>query len=505
MVVTPSVFAETLPAGTNSKVSVEVSSIDLQDENLVVNMNLNTSGVKLDSKIKTVYQPMLINGLDTVYFQDFAVTGKKRWAHDYADGNASAITFRAWPGKKWLGTPLTPMPQASDNYAISGSDCNYDITYSIPYNVWMGNAQFVVCATTYYCTICCCGDDYTKKECFLLYETNFPPEEFVAEIVYAEPTNEMVKVRNIVSNAYVDFKVNQTTILPKYMDNPRELALIKASIDSIAADGDINITNITLHGMASPEGPFANNERLAKGRTDALRDYIIKQHKLPKDMVTSVYQPVINWQGLADWLQSPACQANKGNVPNAADILAIVNSNMADFDRNQKIKTTYPDQYNWLLKNVYPDLRVTVYQVNFEVRSYESVAEIVDVMNNNPEKLSVYELYEAAISQGEDSQLFETAILTAVNTYPDDPSANLNAGLLAMKKGDYAAAQKYLDKAGDSDQANFARAQLAAMKGENKKALDMFKKLEKCKDASVAKAAAEAAKNLEKIVKFYGK
>ena len=50
---------------------------------------------------------------------------------------------------------------------------------------------------------------------------------------------------------------------------------------------------------------------------------------------------------------------------------------------------------------------------------------------------------------------------TAVRMFPDDPVANLNAANAAMRHDDLDAAAGYLDKAGDSAEAFYARGALA--------------------------------------------
>lgn len=490
-------MAETMPCGPESTVNVDLTDMALEGDNLVVNLAINTNGVQMPSKLKTVYQPMMVLDGDTALFANFAVDGRKRWMHDLEDNTANPIVFKGW-SKENPGTLLTSAMQGNGYQLTDNGGNSYSLTLSVPYSEWMATATLIMDCRLYECSLCVKSYDIIAQQFFPLAQANFVPEVFVAEIEYSEPTNEIVKMRNMQEAAYLDFKVSQTNILPNYRNNAVELKRMKANIDSIRNDEDINVRSITIHGMASPEGSYALNEKLAKGRTDALRDYLIKQYKLPKDFVKSTYEPVINWAGLRQWLEN-------NEIENGKAILDIVNSDLPDFDRNQKIKTTYPSQYKWLLENVYPGLRVSEYFVDYDVREFTEVAEIVEVMGNNPEKLSVYEMFEAATSQGEDSALFAEAVGISVDTYPDDPTANLNAGLLAMKNGDYSAAGKYLDKAGDSDAAKLARAQLEATCGDKDKALKAFKALENCSDASVAKAAKAAAKNLENIIKSSGR
>ena len=63
---------------------------------------------------------------------------------------------------------------------------------------------------------------------------------------------------------------------------------------------------------------------------------------------------------------------------------------------------------------------------------------------------------------------------TAVGVYPDDPVANLNAANIAMQRGDYDLAQSRLLKTGHTPEAEFARGVLAARRGDYAAALRYF-------------------------------
>ena len=55
------------------------------------------------------------------------------------------------------------------------------------------------------------------------------------------------------------------------------------------------------------------------------------------------------------------------------------------------------------------------------------------------------------------SEDFVKVFETAVQMYPNDPVANLNAANVAMAEGNFRQADKHLDKAGDSPEATYAR------------------------------------------------
>ena len=70
--------------------------------------------------------------------------------------------------------------------------------------------------------------------------------------------------------------------------------------------------------------------------------------------------------------------------------------------------------------------------------------------------------------------------------FPNDEIANLNAANAAIRRDDFAAARKYLDKAGDTAEAVYARGALAV----REKDYDMARRyLGKAKEMGLEKAA----------------
>ena len=83
-----------------------------------------------------------------------------------------------------------------------------------------------------------------------------------------------MKSRDIQAECFLDFEVNKINIRPEYMNNPKELAKIRAMIDELKSDPSIKVNKLDIVGYASPEGSLANNKRLSEGRAMALRDYL---------------------------------------------------------------------------------------------------------------------------------------------------------------------------------------------------------------------------------------
>lgn len=110
-------------------------------------------------------------------------------------------------------------------------------------------------------------------------------------VAFITPQMEERKLREESGRAYLDFPLNETIIYPEYRNNPAELAKIKRSIDLIKNDTNVVISHIDIHGYASPEGPYSNNERLARERTQTLKDYVCSQYSFNDTLFTTHYTP----------------------------------------------------------------------------------------------------------------------------------------------------------------------------------------------------------------------
>ena len=84
------------------------------------------------------------------------------------------------------------------------------------------------------------------------------------------------------------------------------------------------------------------------------------------------------------------------------------------------LKTTYPDEYRYLLRECYPALRHTDYRITYTVRGYSDVDEIKAVMAKRPQNLSLNEFYLVAQTYESGSHEFAEVFETAARMFPDD-------------------------------------------------------------------------------------
>lgn len=308
---------------------------------------------------------------------------------------------------------------------------------------------------------------------------------------YVAPVGDTIKTRELKKTAYIDFPVDQTIIYPDYRRNTVELAKIQATIDSVRNDADITITEVQLKGFASPESPYKHNTDLAIGRTNALQRHIQQLYRFPKGVITTAYEPE-DWEGLRRFVA-------ESNIDNKQAILAIIDSDLAPDPKEAKIKAEYPAEYLFMLQNWYPALRHTDYKIDYVIRQYNTVDEILSVMATEPQKLSLSEFYRAAQTMQPGTPEFSEVMETAVKMYPSEPTANLNAANAAMSAGDYERAAFYLNRIADDDadaSVIYARGMLAALQGDYDRAEQLLAQAARLKVAD-APAALDRVRQLK--------
>ena len=333
---------------------------------------------------------------------------------------------------------------------------------------------------------CGCCQDKLGEESAEVGGFNIPV--FNPHLIYLTPEADLVKRRELSGTAYIDFIVSRTNINPKYRNNATELSKIIASIDSVKNDDDVKVKHISLKGFASPESPYSNNERLAKGRTNALKEYVQGLYDFDDSMFITDYEPE-NWEDLRTFVENIPYIANK------EAILALIDSDMEPDKKEWQLKNNYPVQYDYLYAVCYPGLRKTEYVIEYNIDVYTDVDEIVKIFRTSPNKLSLNELYIASTAFEPGSEEFIRVFEVAVQMYPEDEVANLNAANVAMSDNRLKDAARYLDKAGDSVEAQYARGIYLVKTGEYDKAEEIFA------EASM-KGIAEAKEMLQQCIEL---
>lgn len=396
---------------------------------LGINLKVDDLDVKRNETLRIVPVIKSLDSNDSIALQPITVAGKNAWYSIVRKSDYRTPEYLYGAGEEALAT-----------YSSS--------TSWLP---WMEHSEVYLLPQRQ-----CCGVDFVSETEAEIATLDFRPATFEPSFSFTAPIDAGPKVGKLSGRAYINFPVNKTEIYPYYMNNPAELRKILDTIDAVRDNPDMTVDSIFLTGYASPEGPWTNNVRLAAGRTEALKEYVKGKYSFPASVFHTASVPE-DWAGLRDYIAASA-------FPDKDTIIGLIeNSAIPDADRNDVLRKRFPDAYAFLLKEVYPSLRHTDYTIAYTVRTYTDVEEIKRMIKTAPGQLSLNEFYQAAISYGEGTPEFKEVFDVAVRIYPDDPVANLNAAVTAMQEGDIAKAASYLSKAGDSADADYARATLEAI------------------------------------------
>jgi tetratricopeptide (TPR) repeat protein len=308
-------------------------------------------------------------------------------------------------------------------------------------------------------------------------------------ISFIEPDPEPVKMRSESHSAYINFRVDRYEILENYKSNNTELASIINSIDRVKEDADLTITSITIEGWASPEGTEQHNKILSQNRANSLADYVTAKTGIAR---TSIHATGMgeDWAGLKREVDNTPRLLDQHKV---LDIIA--DASMTQDQKDAALEALVPPTiYQRLMNEMYPRLRRNDYRIEYSVRNF-NIEEAKRLVDSDPNKLSVGELYQVAGTYAKGSAEYNHVMEVAAKTYPQVVAAAVNqaAKLIADKKYDEALA--VLAKSNQEDARVLAAQGYAYMaKGDQAKAREAWTK-------AAAKGNADAKHNLDELNK----
>ncbi len=357
--------------------------------------------------------------------------------------------------------------------------------YVLPYEAWMADACLDIQKDE-----CGCGEvAWMEMETVDTVRLDIKPEPYrvIPHMAYVQPVPEPVKNREKQVEAFLDFEVNQTYIQPEYMNNPVELAKIRAMIDELHVDQDITINRLDLIGYASPEGSLAGNKRLSEGRALALKNYLARRYSFAPSLYHVVFGGE-NWEGLRKALESL-------EVTYKTTVEAIIDNYDGQERKERLMRLQGGVPYRYLLRNIYPQLRVAICKVEYHVKNF-NVEEAKEIIKVRPQNLSLNEMYLVANTYSNGSREFIDVFETAVRLFPEDDVAKLNAAVAALSRHDIETAERYLGQVKRQELPEYANAVgvLALLN-------DDYETARKYLQAALDAGLEAAGKNLEELEK----
>lgn len=312
--------------------------------------------------------------------------------------------------------------------------------FKVPYEMWMDSAHFVIKQEVAGCR----NESHLftflmNNKVKLKSQTPYQVNPFVS---YIEPKYES-KILTIHGDAYLDFQVGKSVILPQYRHNQEELEKIDTLVKGIMNDPDLKIKSLFIEGYASPEGLYTANDRLSYARAISLKNYMKDKFGFSESFfrVSNITE---DW----DRLKQLVLQSNityKNEIINIID-----NADTSDGYEFELRKLANGVPYKQMSDELFPQLRRVEYNINVTVKNY-TLDQSKSLFRKKDSQLNQLDLYEIAQSYGEGSKEFvEILVDTIPKYYPGDQTANNNAGAALILISELSLAKRNLLNAGSN-------------------------------------------------------
>ena len=335
---------------------------------------------------------------------------------------------------------------------------------SVAYRQWMDNASLTIQKAVSGCANC-----YDESDRQLIVQNILPKRDPASyKLTFIIPEVEPVKARSDRHTATFNYHVDRYELLRDYRNNRVQFDEVDRVIGDIRDNQDLEITEFTIAGYASPEGSFEHNRILAQNRANSFAHYLVSKFGVSRDKFT-VEGKGEDWEGLRKAI-SVSFLADKQNILNIID--KVQNPDVRDIEL---LKLSNGDTYKTLLNNYYPLLRRTEYTVAYVVRAF-NVEEAREVIKKNPKLLSLNEMYLVAESYPSNSKEFRDVFDIAVRLYPESEIAIINSAAADIESKNYDTAIERLKRIEEKPTVWNNLGVAYILKGDMEKALGYFNK-----------------------------
>lgn len=418
------------------------------NDSLQVSYRINTNGNPVTNGQAIYLSPILMMKGNHYPLQPVIIAGKnkqqvlRRWANNYKRELSSCIIN----------------PELQNDSALY-------FNVQIPYLQKVDSARMLVkLETLHYRGKHTLTSDMTVSP---VIPANQETYTFSPQVSFIIPKKEN-KLHCVQKSSSVFFKTGHSGILPAYRDNQTGISEMERILRDIVNNKNISLESIYIHGYASPEGRYGVNKTLAMKRALALKNHIRSMFNIPDSLLKTDATPE-DWPGLTTLIESKELISNE-------DIQNII-SIARDDEREAALKQLdNGEPYHIIQKELFPRLRRVEYQIRYSIKDY-SGDEIKTLEKSNPENLSHLELYNLAMSYGENSTEYNRLLTKTIPFYyPKDTVAINNAAAVSIKNGDLDAARRLLEQAVPSDLLYNNMGIIYMLEGNREEALRCFDK-----------------------------
>ena len=238
--------------------------------------------------------------------------------------------------------------------------------------------------------------------------------------------------------ANIKFLIQQANLRKSELANNSVQEFVKM-LKKINADREgLNLENVEVSAYASPDGGFSINDRLAAERQKNSEQYVNQELKrIQMQANVDAKYTAQDWDGFQELVKA-------SNIQDKDVILRVLSMYKDPEEREQQIKNI-SSAFRELADGILPQLRRARLTINYETVG-RSDDQILEQIKSDATKLSVEELlYGAALSDNLNTR--EDIYKLTTEVYPNDARAYNNLATIQYARGNYKAAQQFIEKA----------------------------------------------------------
>ena len=297
------------------------TSVTHDGDSVYVSMRAVIPRQRIPSGMTLIYAPAITGGKWKVSLPAIVVRGRRAEV--------------AWRRHEWASDMVSR--NAGAYHAESGETVEYRA--SVPFQPWMQGARIELETVE-----TGCGEVFVEKS--TLIGRIIPPPPPPLPVVVPPPPPTPPTIGELLAQTFpfvlpasefdpdepirfyederdnaltVYYHINKYDIDPDYDDNRHTLVNMLAAIDAITASGEVYVDKVVVAGFASPEGPFAFNDRLAWDRAVSVKEYVMNN----ADMAD---ESILVFNGSLDWWGMRRLVAADSEIPYKEEILEIIDS-----------------------------------------------------------------------------------------------------------------------------------------------------------------------------------
>jgi outer membrane protein OmpA-like peptidoglycan-associated protein len=436
---------------THNNVKFQVLSINKDNSQAKIDLKIILDDLAIGTSDMLTLTPILRSqdGKNEVRTAPVVITGKQRSITLERAIDMESYLFEAPP--RGIYRRYNRKPQS------------IDIAINAIHESWVDKCDLIFVES-----VACCG---LKTETEAEYKVLSPvfaqkaPAEY--KLSYITPPVEEVKQRSETYSAQLNFRIGKDSIEYNLENNAEILEEIDTIIRNVKENDNLSDIEFRIVGYASPEGDQLTNMKLAQDRSKAFAYYLTQKYEIP---ATSLK---LDWMG-DDWAGLYKAVEKSDKLTYKNEILKALETNDPVRRKTKLRQIAGGKAYNTLVNEFYPPLRRNEYTISYVARNF-NLEEARQQLQQNPQHLSLNEMFAVANSYPKSSVRFKEVFEIAARIYPENLIAMQNAVATDIENGNYDNAISRLESI-DSPEANNNLGVAYAKKGNFESAIICFEK-----------------------------